>query len=726
MREHLPEILRSLPRRKGQALTEEDPRPGFSTVVTTPPGYVWPDLVVEDESAAQVLLVTAPGAMGKSAAAKAVARELGAPLVDLAMLRVGSNSLTGLLTQVLGWAQAPAFIQELRNGTAALVLDSADEAQLSAGRDNYIAFLEDLAGLLRRATPARQVVMLGRRDAVETTYLALAELNVSASRAEISPLTYDQSCELLNRTLDAKVVNERPYDVHRVHPIPFGQLRDKAFADIAQALEPEVATKADTYWTVAEPFLGYPPVLIALAERLAVENPQAELEAGRIATGSTPGEKAGPGQLLRVVVEGILDRESAKVRARVGDALDIPEDDDRRLVLYGRDEQVLRLLEHLSNMALEIAAPASLQPKERAQYDDLIEGFVPDHPFVFEKQYANIVFSDYVRAYALTTQLQVHGVPRRSFLSGLPGVGPFFAQFVSALAPAEGGLPTVAEDLVDDLIRSNALGAREGGVSMYAHRGNKANLTLFDGSLTRMLDGEPYLSIISFSVNEPTGVVELTSPLARCYVVTDHGVVVNGRNGVIEVGPSVVLHTGQLQLVGESVIAQGVESEDPSGGCLLVADEVAHEAELKVQAHPTGALVVTWPNPWHQWKSHHFNIPTPTHIPSRSSQAVYLGLRRILTAFHASAKGEPSAYQQKLERFAIGENPIYMAVFTAIRKLGIVVAEGSLYRLRTDPLAEFGVNHAALRGPDLMSALARLHAEVLKDEGVQRAARLEP
>ena len=589
----------------------------------------------------------------------------------------------------MGWAQAPQFIQELREGTATLVLDSVDEAQLAAGRDNYIAFLEDLAGLVRGTQGTRQIVMLGRRDAVDTTYLALADLGIASAQAEVLPLTHPQSCELLNTTLDAKVVDERPYDVHRVHPVPFGALRDKAFTEIARALQPELDDDADAKadWHVAEHFLGYPPVLMALAERLAVDNPQAELEAGRIAASPDPQGEVGPGQLLRAVVEEILDRESGKVRARVGDALEISEEDPRRSVLYTRDEQVLRLLELVSHLTVEVAAPASLKPDERSRYEELIEGFLPDHPFLLEKKFANVVFSDYVRAYALTTEQQVHGLPRRRFLSGLPPVGPFFAQFVAALSPIEGTLATVAEDLVDDLIRSNVLGARESGVSMYAHRRDVATLTLFDGSLATLLGAEQYLGFLAFRIKEPSGVVELTSPLSRCYVVTEHGVVVNGRNGVIELGPSVILHTSQLQFVGESIVVRGVEAEEVSQSSWLVADEVTHEPEVKVHAHPPTALMVTWPTPWHQWKAYSFDIPTVSHLSTRSSQQVYLGLRRILTAFHSSPKGEPSAYQQKLERFALGESPIYIAVFAALQDLGVVETDSALYRLKTDRLA---------------------------------------
>ncbi len=63
----------------GPKLREEKWDPAFSLSPAPPAGYVWPDLNLEmPEDAASVLLITAPAAMGKSAAARAVAQRLNA------------------------------------------------------------------------------------------------------------------------------------------------------------------------------------------------------------------------------------------------------------------------------------------------------------------------------------------------------------------------------------------------------------------------------------------------------------------------------------------------------------------------------------------------------------------------------------------------------------------------------------------------------------------------
>ena len=73
-------------------------------------GYIWPDVVGgQTLRASPVLLVTAPGATGKSL--RQIGRKmLGVPLIDVAKMQVGQASLTGLLFNGLGYQRAPEYI----------------------------------------------------------------------------------------------------------------------------------------------------------------------------------------------------------------------------------------------------------------------------------------------------------------------------------------------------------------------------------------------------------------------------------------------------------------------------------------------------------------------------------------------------------------------------------------------------------------------------------------
>ncbi len=717
MRAPLTAFLAHFPPPATAQLAELAPDPAFSAIVTTEPGYVWPDILAEgDELAAGVVLLTAPGAMGKSAAARAIASALRAPLVDLSKLRVGSNSLTGLLTQVLGWGQAPSFIQALQQGAATIVLDGLDEAQLASGRDNFEAFLGDIRNLLASGQGVGQVVMLGRPDAVETTYYGLATIGLEPQRVELAPLSLEQSCDLIDSALDARTVAGRTFTVHRTHRMPFGELRDRLFRDIGVALTGDDTWSTGVHWQVSEGFLGYPPVLLALAERLAVENPAAEI--GQTLNASDEKVTAGSaqGDLLRGIVEWILDRESGKVQRQMIASLGIGEGDKRGAVMYLREEQALRLIRHVSQVDFDIAAPAALAPLERAVYEEQIGDFVPDHPFLSGSLISNVVFSDYARAFAVTSPSEpLHLGQRGQLLGALPAVGPFFASFVHALARFEGGPAVISEDLVSDLIRSNAAASRGSGFATYNHIGDSASLTLQADSLATAPGGG---EAQEFQVGDPDGVLELESPLARALVITEHGVVLSAANGTFTAGPGTVISAGSIEIGGELFETFGVNAQARREfGCFMIASDVTHDAKLRVSAHPPSDLIISWPQPWHQWKPYARQIRFDrSALSPRLSQQVLLGLRRILTGFHSSVQDDPSAYCEKFERFAVGTNPVFQTTLAVLMNIGIVAREGQLYRLRLEVLSRFGVSYAALHGSDFAATLEPLLAEVSKSE----------
>lgn len=490
-------------------LREEKWDASFSVTSAPPAGYVWPDLHVEmPDEAASVLLVTAPAAMGKSAAAKAVAQQLRAPLIDLAKVPVGGDTLTGLLTRVLGWQQAFKFVERLHDGKAFLVLDSLDEARLGAGRTHFRAFLRNVAEFIMGAQGKRQVVIFGRWDAVEAAYSILTELGIKVELASVAPLTHPQSAELLDTTLDNFEVDGRPYAVHRTHSVPFGQYRDETLLDMAAALGARGAQVSDV-WTEVGDFLGYPPVLLVLAQHLIVDNP-ASLKASRGRAGVLTKERA-RGELLREVVEGLLDRESAKVRKLIAPVLSWGEDDSRLGVIYTREEQVLRLVEQLGAPSMSVPLPATLTNSERATYEDQVGAFVADHPFIRGSRIENVVFGDYLQAFLVTSgtvKLQLAVAAR----SPLGRVGPFFYNFVQAMASTRSrGYAVVDECVLDDLIKSFAAGGIRGEPFALSVREIETVLILTDTGSKNKPEGV----FLGFLVQDSSGVVVLSSPLAR-------------------------------------------------------------------------------------------------------------------------------------------------------------------------------------------------------------------
>jgi hypothetical protein len=715
----LQSFVEALACRADDWVDETAPVVSFKSRPAPTPGYVWPDVDTADEPLAPILLIRSSGAMGKSCAAASIARELRAPLVDLANSRVGEDSLTGLLARALGWGGAAKFTTELHEGRRCLVLDGLDEAQLLVGKESYLAFLTNVLELVDRDGPPAQLIAFGRHDAVETAQIAVMDRDQTASLVALLPLSSEQSHQLMDATLDL----DEDYDVHRRFRQPWCELRDTYVAGVAHALLGHSPADDGSDWDDIGDFLGYPPVVLAIAESLKVDNPAAEIAAIGASTASEI--RIDRGRLLKQIVERVMSREQLKVSSSLGKALDL--DDATRKLLYLPEEQIVRCIAASTGWTLEATPPQSIPEDKRARYEEQISPWVVDHPFLLDRKFANVAFRDFVRAYVATSPLaEIFGIRRSELVGACGHVGPFFAHFVHALtAPADsssGFYGCVSEDLVDDLIKSNALGTDTTPMAEYVHRGS-------DSPHLRI--GERYARrpAFGFHIDDPSGVLMLKSPLSYVFVDTEHSIVIESTEQRIDLGPGVVVFARELQLGGSTVVAYPGRTGDPDdespeigvGAILACAEPAEHAADLSVKSHSASALFVTWPQPSYQWRP--FLLPeAPNGIPSlsrHSQQRLLHALRRLLTGFRSG--GEPWMYYERYDNFVVGSSPLLVAVRDALLGLGVVKRSADHYSLDLERLGEYGVNYAAMRKPDWPACLVQLAVEVLKDEAVAGA-----
>lgn len=667
--------------------------------------YVWPELRTESSMDAiqnsPVLLVTAPGAMGKSAAAISVATSVNGLYVDLARMQVGSGTLTGEVSKALGFSGADQFFNSLAEGGVTLVLDSTDEAQLRAGTQSFIEFIRDLSWQLANAQPSSQVLMFGRADSIDLTLLALDELGIQPPLLEIAALSHSSASHLIDLRLDDLATERSRPKVHRQHAGPFGLLRDFVFNDINRALtgRRDSAT-IDTVWSETRDFLGYPPVLNAVAERLVIDNPKEELS--RLQARDTAARRE-RGELLQQIAEWILDRESEKVRIGLGERLGIRVTDETRKSLYTPAEQIARILRRVGVDGLEMHLPVVLEDQERREYEDLVENFVQDHPFLRKGTFASEVFSDYVRAWAVTSPVRGAWITDdQAFVSSLPDVGPFFAVFASALGVGE--FPGLPERHLNDLLRSHKLGERAPWGTL-VQRGEVASL---------ILSTEDARTPLIFQVTDLSGVIPIASPISRFTAVSDLGILLEpAPSGQVDIGPDVVIVTEYLKLAGSHVQVIGKDAE--SGFSMLSASQVDQPNYISVTSHPRNALIIDFPEAWHQWKPFLVSPEMKKRgYPRAIIAQVLVGVRRILSSFRASISEAPTVLAEKVDYLLVGKNDVYASTRDALMALDVLQRNGSLYTLNLARLAEFHVSYSDLRGDDPARALSELCGAVLE------------
>src|ERR1700733_8353731 len=117
--------------------------PGWSAGGEPSDAFIEPSIVHcegSDPKTAPIVLVSAPGAVGKSTYAKQICAELGLCNLQLALAcPVGEHSFIGGATRALGNTAAT----RIKIGEVGIVIDALDEAQLRVAPEAYEAFLSD-------------------------------------------------------------------------------------------------------------------------------------------------------------------------------------------------------------------------------------------------------------------------------------------------------------------------------------------------------------------------------------------------------------------------------------------------------------------------------------------------------------------------------------------------------------------------------------------------------
>lgn len=350
-----------------------------------------------DPHSSDMVLVSAPGAVGKSTLARQIAYCTGAIIIDLAeAAAVGASTITG------GLARAGLY-EAFLEGDASVIVDGLDEARIRVTQDGFLAFIEDLVDLVsnRGKDLSKPVVLFGRTGAVDEAWLLLSELGVETPVLEID--YFDAASAKQFSTIRANDIRGRRHEPdERAIELLLDQLQNQTLADgIA--------------------FTGYSPVLIAIAKRVADPN-DAEFEVNTSQLISRL--ESGSEQItLGSIASSILEREQRKIMT-----LGLL---DRSLQekLYSPDEQYARLVERVYGHSLNFPLP-DMEPSDRQLYENALETWVVEHPFLdgAGRRPSSAVFGGLIAAKALTMPEIAKRVLHRELNVGSL-VNPFLAEF---------------------------------------------------------------------------------------------------------------------------------------------------------------------------------------------------------------------------------------------------------------------------------------------------------
>lgn len=630
--------------------TSRHPLPGWHSQIDISTAFVEAPLSPSsgfDEisaSESRVILVSAPGAVGKTTLAREISSQTNAIYIDLAGTEpVGGNTLSGGLVKIEALA-------DWQNGTAALLVDGLDEARLKVTQEGFEAFLGDVAYLANKGK--LPIVLFGRTGAIQDTWLVLSD-KASTSVLEIGYYTP----ELALKFTETRLEMLKPASQHF-------QTQKKALKALLERLRSDTANDGDR-------FSGYAPVLNAISDFVAKEtNP------GSILADTEKGEQS---ITLNAILESILIREKGKLQS-------LPfEDASLAETLYGPAEQ----LQHLLALIYNTSPPALplMSPKDAEVYSNALETWVTEHPFLDgNSNAASAVFEAAIVSAALRN-ISTSAKAVSKELSKGAAANPFIPEFYFQ-NPKDEKLPPEHVGVIYSSLRARLA------------QGDQASLS-FDGfddedgeddeqrlqaevEITTTRSGEDKSRVLRYT-SDQTGVIRLGSHLEDVEISALLSTVEIGGARELFLIPPVSIQCQNLVISAARVIVEGAPKRIDNTALLEagVADVTSVTSSPIVNGN--ARLLVIWEDsdryPWNALRGN------PTTRSDPNEKEALRRFRKFIISFRSHSKGSLKRVAAKLdhERMTKGSG---LAVLNKLKATGIITKDGPMYMLHPEKLAK--------------------------------------
>lgn len=598
--------------------------------------FVAPQLNVKlglDDLAADVILVSARGAAGKSTTAQQMSHDLDVPLWKLEEdTAVSATALSFVLGQYLGTVDVAQALGQMARPT--ILIDSLDEARARVSGTSWTEFMQSLAASVRDGL---RLVILGRERTLEEVWLTLEDAGLRQAWLEISHFGPDERTAYVDGRTAQKA---RSHGV--VESPPYPPARDAILGSLVGSLT----------GLAADMFVGYAPVLDAVATVLARDN---LFTVANTFDASHGGARAIAE--LRRILDRLLEREQTKVG---GLATDLGVDPGST---FTPDEQVTWLASELLG-----ASPPSLdyikEPQQREKYRQQVGEFLQDHPFRTGKRWASTVFGAYV-AYRRFGSIPGDALLRVGNDSGL--LFDFFSLDGAAA-----------------LIDEKQFGALHASITAGEFSGVSANVTTReegDGEHEVVMHvvraGESSELRLSLLASSPD-TLALHGPLEALTVVTGNGVTIPARAPVTVLGPDLFIACGALTIEGLSVefSHRAVPADDgtESGQVIL---QVSGELSLPVEItrEPLEGdfelLVPSTTVLQYPWIKYRVDLADETSANPSGRSERFLNMLMNLSRAHGHS-GDRGCYVMKLQGRQSVKGEEFRAVIAKLIELGVV------------------------------------------------------
>lgn len=646
--------------------------------------FVGPDLSERADATVSaspdILVISAPGAVGKSTLAKELAFRLGAPLWDLSEAdAIGAYSVIGRLTKSFGTSGLPGVQTSMSAGQGFIVVDALDEGRLKSNEAGFEAFLKDLAQLSGKSGTCK-AVLLGRTQVAETAWLTLDSVGAKTGILTIEPFTDTQAIDYVDRRV--KRIGGPGATLAQTHQQKYAEARDAIFNELKATFS---GVGSDSTNDVRS-FMGYAPVLDAIATLLAKESNFAVLISDIKKNEGTTQNRAIA--LLTKIVERILAREQdEKVAKNIRPGIEqVAKNNNWGAwnLLYSHAEQCVRLLGQITKV--KPTAPISLPGPVLSAYEQRLAPFIPEHPFLRDATHpANIVFESYLFARALANDIGgFRSAVEAKMLDAAYKPSRLVADFYQMLLGERTvGIPASHVNVIHRSLQAGESATNHLRVSIEGLDPEEAP----DGISTGACEFE-YIDQggnshwkWEFETTIPKG-GELTFGryLRDAEVTVPCQVRLGAGLREMEIGPAVYLRCGSLIIASESLVIGGTtklhQSEEDEPAVVLEALSCQSTITGKPKVHGVD-FRVSWPGAEHfPWTEFKFQGGIG---PGAELHEAYRRFRRIVLTLRSHSKGQLARLDDKINHQRVLQGPLGVRLLERMTADGILVLDGRMY-----------------------------------------------
>lgn len=633
------------------------------------------------------VLISAPGATGKSTFGKHLAYNKNAFYWNLADINIGDGTFQGTLYKAVGALKVSEYAQALQNGEATLVIDAFDEAELISGRDNVERFLLDAEEFLNDSKSA-SVVLLSRTETAQSIATLFKLRGI-------------------------------PYRHYQIGLFPKTQAHDFVLNKIRQIKEitPAIEKCVDEYFfkiesiditekNVANQLLGYAPVLEAIATHIcAFDNTSILLNE----LDSDSSESV----LIYKIMYGLLNREQEKLvsafKERLGDDKDKVSDWKK---VYSVDEQLFLLINYIIFEEVYQTDVSSVIPIEyQDDYYSVVERFLPQHPFIQNSYRSDNKSYDFA------------GPAFRDFSLAKLIINPNYEEDAKLYYQRENSTAHFPSQLFWNHYVDFNEGLLQSSHFLYLTEAFKAKTNINQQTAICLYQDEDE-SFATFSIVEKEKVI--SSKTLEINVVNNTFEFGNIKDFFIDIKNEIILGQNDNAYIEDSTISCSkiifnsnnvtINSFKPRQVYISTGENIEYKNNApNFLIGGDGVVRISIPNIEDFPKLYKYRVNDKAQETSKKDDFLHY-LRKILMCFRTHKKDMPARDAEKIDFVIVGNDEFRKRVFAFLLDKGIVFKEfreKHLYKINLDVMSRFGINWVSLMSGD-MAKLSVVYDEFIK------------